>query len=85
MQEPLIVSILNDPRYFQTPMANGASLEKQLVYHAHWANMERRRKFSGFENVLGLRIKKQKELSERFPEIDMLDIPVSIIKNQLGI
>ena len=85
MQEPLIVSILNDPRYFQTPMANGASLEKQLVYHAHWENMERRRKFSGFENVLGLRIKKQKELSERFPEIDMLDIPVSIIKNQLGI
>jgi hypothetical protein len=66
-------------------MANGASLEKQLVYHAHWKNMERRRKFSGFENVSDLRIKKQKELIDRFPEIDILDMPVSMIKNQLGI
>ena len=85
MQEPLINHLLTDPNYFKTPLLNGASLEKQIVYHAYWENMERRRKFSGFENVLALRIRKQKELSERFPEIDMLDIPVNIIKRQLGI
>jgi hypothetical protein len=85
MLEPLINNILGDSKYFQTPLNNGASLEKQIVYHAYWENMERRRKFSGFENVIDLRIRKQKELTDRFPEIDMLDIPVNIIKRQLGI
>lgn len=83
MQEPLIDFLINRPKYFRNEWA--VSLEKMMVYHAEWPKLKKRRKFTGFEEMLHLKIQKEQELSNKFPEIKDIVLNLSTIKTQLGI
>ena len=82
MQLDIINFLLQKPEYFVDHYA--ASIEKILVYHQHWPEMRKRNKYSGFETLeLSMRIPKQKELMNRFPDLVDLYFPISKLKEQL--
>jgi hypothetical protein len=84
MQIDVIDCLLKNPNYFINH--HFASVEKMLVLHNKWPDMQRRNKFSGFENLrVHYRNPKEAELKNRFPDLIDLCIPVITAKNQLGI
>lgn len=85
MKTDIVNVVLSDPRYFKTLFKASISLEKILLFHCMWDGMERRQKENGFKFVQDQRSAKEKELSEKFPDIQVLRIPVENIKFQLGI
>jgi len=85
MKIPLIEVLLSNPDHYRT-VVNNLSLEKIMVYHTYWKNMQRRKKSDGFENVHDLRLQSIKRNQSRFEDMRQeLAIPVASIKRQLGI
>lgn len=85
MKDPLVDVLLANPQYYVNPVPHH-SLEKMLVYHAHYPEMSRRKKFNGFERIRQRRADAQNALKEQFPDLDesvFLSIPR--IKQQLQI
>lgn len=78
----LVDFLLKTPLYFRTPTYR-LSIEKILVYHAYW-DMVRRPKFHGFERVGTETQQKIDNLMTRFPGIPTTFIPVTALKQQLG-
>jgi len=78
----LIDLLLKNPHYFRTRTFYW-SVEKILVYHGNW-DMVRRSKFNGFEHVWPKTHEKINNLATRFPGIPAIYLPVSILKQQLG-
>ena len=83
MKQELIEFLLSRPEYFKDEWF--VSLEKSLMYTAIWPDIQRRPKYHGFENMRYLKITKEKRLFEKFPDIEHLILPISLIKKQLGI
>lgn len=86
MKVGLIDFLLTDPLYFVNVHPN-TSFEKITVYHRYFPEMERRKKYDGFENV-----KKQEwfqnhvaEYKKKVGELKTTRLPVSTVKQQLGI
>jgi len=76
--------LLKDPRYFVNH--HYASNEKKIIYHQHWPEMIKREKASGFENIQkNIRNPVETELRKRFPDLQDLFIPVSMMKQNLGV
>ncbi len=84
LNHELIKVLTADPKYYRCPEHHGFSPEKVIIYHSMYPDMERRRKFSGFENIIKFRIEQQQMLSKKFPQTT-LHIPISDIKSQIGI
>lgn len=75
--------LLQQPEYFVDH--HHASIEKIMIYHQHWPEMQKRNKYTGFESIeLGLRQPKQNELIQRFPDLVDLYYPVSKMKQELS-
>lgn len=85
MKTDIVNVVLSDPGYFKTPFRTSISLEKILLFHCMWDNMERRSKENGFKFVSAERNAKDIKLAQRFPDIELLRIPVDKVKLQLGI
>jgi hypothetical protein len=84
MQIDIVDVMLKDPAYYVNE--NPASTEKIIILHKQWPKMWKRAKFSGFEKIQKTyRDPTEKKLKERFPDIVDLCIPVTTIKEQLGI
>lgn len=86
MQIDLINFLLNDPSFFVSVKYN-IVLEKITVYHRYFPDMPRRRKLTGFESFPETALFKNYVFKR---EQDMgglreLEIPVSTMKQQLGI
>jgi hypothetical protein len=77
----IISFLLEKPEYFVNH--HFASIEKILIYHKYWPTMKKRKKLSGFENINRGPIEKQ--LKIRFPDLVDMFIPITVIKNQLGV
>lgn len=84
MKTELVEVKLKDPAWFVNVWGN-ASLEKQDTYHKNWPDMPRRSKTDGFEKMRAWKISREKELISMFPDIVWYYMPVSTIKQQLGI
>ena len=83
LQLDLIKFLLNDPSYFKNH--HYASIEKMILIHKEWPEIERRNKYNGFENFeKNYKLKKENELKRRFPDIVDLYIPISTVKKQLN-
>ena len=61
------------------------SIEKILVYNGYWPEMDRRAKYNGFEQFREQRRAVEAELKLQNPDIVPLYIPISTVKEQLGI
>jgi hypothetical protein len=84
MQVNIIELLLQHPSYFINH--HFASIEKMLILHNKWPEMQRRGKFSGFENIqFNYRNPKETSLRNQFPELVDLYIPIMTVKSQLGI
>lgn len=83
MQIDLIDFLLDKPKYFNDGWS--VSAEKSLVYRSIWPELKRRRKFTGFEKIIDFRNNIQQKLSDKFPEIQDIIIPVSEVRRQLHI
>lgn len=78
----LIDFLLKEPEYFISH--HYASIEKIMVYHAEWPDMQKRNKYTGFEYIEStVRIPKQKELSNRFPDLVDHYLPIENVKQEL--
>lgn len=84
LQHELVKLLTAKPEYYRCPENNGFSPEKIIIYHSVFPDMERRRKFHGFENINNFRQERQKTLSDKFPQ-KTLYLPISDIKLELGI
>jgi hypothetical protein len=80
----LIDCLLSCPDNFVNVLPNG-SLEKMMVIHRYWPEIERRRKFDGFEQILELKNKTNNLLKEQFNDIKILRMPISDVKEQLNL
>ena len=83
MQIDLVKFLLNHPLYFKS-QCHG-SIEKTLIYHAYFPDMQQRQKTGGFQNVGQLRNQKENELRYLFPELTDQYIKVTDVKSQLGV
>lgn len=83
MQIDLINFLLDKPHYFQDGWSIAA--EKPMIYRSVWSSLKKRRKFTGFEKIIEFRNEIQQKLSDKFPEIQDIIIPVMEAKKQLGI
>jgi len=83
MKEELIEFIISRPEYFKDEWF--VSLEKTLMYTANWPDIERRPKYHGFEKMRYIKNTVEKKLREKFPDLEYLIFPISVIKSQLGI
>lgn len=82
LKTDLIELLTSDNNYYINPDYN--SVEKILLCHRFWPEMERRNKYTGFEHLEEtIRIPKQKELGDRFPDLEYLYIPIKKIKEEL--
>lgn len=80
----MIETMLRDPRYFVNTL-HTTSLEKMMVYHANFPDMQRRKKFHGFEKFIVMRKRIQGRLIERFPDLyEPIRIPIRQIRQQIG-
>lgn len=85
MKDPLVDVLLSNPIYYANPVPHH-SLEKMLVYHAHFPDMERRKKFNGFERIKKRRAEVQDALRERYPDLnENIYLAIPKIKQQLKI
>jgi len=84
LEHELVKLLTSNPKYYRCPENSGFSPEKVIIYHSAFSDMDRRRKYHGFENIVDFRLKQQKMLSDRFPQ-KILHIPISSIKLELGI
>jgi hypothetical protein len=83
MKEELINFVLSNPKYFRNTWA--VSLEKELVYNKDWPNLPKRIKHTGFEYMHYFKLAIEKELYNKFNDINEMYIPISTVKQQLGI
>ncbi len=87
LDDKLIKFMHSDPSYFINTWDNDASYDKMFVYHRNWPKMKRRKKFNGLENLknneplFNLIQNRKQELGEPV----LQNIPVSVIRKQLGI
>jgi hypothetical protein len=80
---PYIDKALTEPERFPNKFEN-YSIEKIMVYHQEWPNLERREKFTGYENVeVEPRINLSKRMFEMFGKWTVHIIPVSRIVDNL--
>lgn len=84
LEHELVKLLTSNPKYYRCPENGGFSPEKVIIYHSAFSDMDRRRKYHGFENIVDFRLKQQKMLLDRFPQ-KILHIPISNIKLELGI
>jgi hypothetical protein len=84
LNESLVNLLLKNPDYFRGDY-NNRSIEKAMLHHKYWPQMERRSKFTGFENIYQLKVKSNTRLRGIFPHIQPNWIPVNTIKKQLNI
>ena len=59
--------------------------EKCVLYHHAYPDMERRPKYVGLEGIFNLKADVEARLKEQFPNVSSIYIPLSIVKEQLGI
>lgn len=83
MQLDIISMLLDNPFYFKNH--HFMSIEKILVYNGYWPNMARRTKYNGFEQIKEQRKLTEIILKEKHRDIVPMYIPISIVKQQLGI
>jgi hypothetical protein len=84
LNHELIKLLTADPKYYKCEWWPGYSAEKTILYHSVFTDMERRRKFNGFENINKFRNTKQTLLKEKFP-VNLVYTPISLLRTQLGI
>ena len=84
LDHELVKLLTANPKYYHCPEYHGFSPEKILIYHAAFPDMERRRKFNGFENFWQYKRDQQKILIEKHPQAVIFK-PVSDIRSELGI
>jgi hypothetical protein len=84
LNHELIKLLTTEPKYYKCAWWPGYSSEKTMVYHSIFTDMERRRKFNGFENIDKFRQRKQTLLKEKFP-YKLAHTPISLVRTQLGI
>jgi len=84
LNHELIKLLTTDAKYYKCKWWPGYSAEKTIVYHSIFTDMERRRKFNGFENIDEFRQRKQTLLREKFP-VNLTYTPISLVRTQLGI
>jgi hypothetical protein len=79
----LVDYLLKEPEYFVNH--HYASIEKVMIYHSVWPEMQKRNKYSGFEYLeQTIRVPKQTELSERFPDLIGYYFPIEQVKKELN-
>ena len=83
MQIDMVDFLLQRPEYYTSHHV--MSIEKILIYHRYFPEMERRSKYNGFENILNWRSSIERRLKEKNPDLEPMFIPVSKIRTQLGI
>lgn len=83
LKEPIIEIMTNDPDYYRFNLK--LSVEKIPIYHKYWRNMEYRRKYTGFEKVVELRLSTEHQLSQQFPHFQQILIPISKVKQDLQV
>jgi len=83
-KEPLVDLMLKNPDYFRSNYEN-KSTEKMMIHHKYWPEMRRRPKFNGYEGIDNVRIQSNVKLRGMFPHIQPNWVPVTQIKQQLGV
>jgi hypothetical protein len=79
----LIDFLLQDKQYFISH--HYASVEKVIIYHSVWPEMQKRNKYSGFEKIQRtIRTPKEEELKLRFPDLVDYYFPVEQVKRELN-
>lgn len=79
----LVKLLTKEPEYFVNH--HYASFEKIIIYHSHWPKMKKRFKYSGFEYLQEtMRDIKEKELTERFPDLIDYYFPIENVKRELN-
>jgi hypothetical protein len=91
LQEPFIQQWLTqDVSAFLKPnpagtAPNNSGPDKIHVYHTDWPDMERRPKYTGYENIQPWRVQRQIELRDRFGKFGSAFLSVDTVKKQLKI
>jgi hypothetical protein len=83
MNIDIVNFLLKRPNYFDSH--HYASIEKTIVYHGYWPEMQKRFKSGGFLNVMPQRKRKEVELQYLFKDLKDKFIKVRDIKKQIGI
>jgi hypothetical protein len=84
-QDKLISFLAQDPGYFTNPSVLNYQPEKCVLYHHAYPDMERRPKYVGLEGIFNLKADVEARLKKQFPNVSSIYIPLSIVKEQLGI
>lgn len=81
MNIDIIEALLKNPLYFNTDYYD--SVEKTIVYHGYWPDMERRIKTGGFQYLKKMRKDKEDSLQEMFPDLVDYYFPIKQVKKEL--
>ena len=83
--DPLIKFLATDPTYFRDPHILNFQPEKIILYHHIYPQMPKRVKYVGLESIFGMKKEVEKRLKKLFPNLASIYIPLSEVKDQLGI
>lgn len=83
ISDELVSFLHTNKSYIASP--GNSFLLKQIVCHKYFQDLPHRPKFSGFEEIINLRLKVQSELEKEFPDVYKIPFSVKDIKAQLGL
>jgi len=85
MEDTLIKFFINNYDYYAGIQDFDYNMEKTILFHSIYPSMPKRRKYTGFEAIIDKRLREEAELKARFPEVKKVFIPLSTVREELGI